>query len=296
MRETGGAAKANRVRLDTGASNDKSVTEQVDTTRAKQSPSVAQSSYAAKMNIYKQGIQNVGNSVFVLDMDKQIQSFCLATGGNFGSLFGSKGCFAVGVTQEELVFDIRSGSRQMGIFVPKGFCEGRELRETPMPSKDTLFQDFVSAPDAKACAPSAFGRICWDPKAEPANYIRVPPNLLLDRQDRTGNRRAAMEGWALPSMLAFFAERVWCLKAPKLLISMIGSSTDFEMNVLHRNQVLSEVMTVAKETEAWITTIGLDSGIGKHVGEAKRATGIKVPLIGIAPWGMIEGRQALWEK
>lgn len=53
---------------------------------------------------------------------------------------------------------------------------------------------------------------------------------------------------------------------------------------------------VAKETDAWITTIGLDAGIGKHVGEAKRATGIKVPLIGIAPWGMIEGRQALWDR
>jgi len=102
--------------------------------------------------------------------------------------------------------------------------------------------------------------------------------------------------WALPQLLAFFAERVWCIKPPKLLISLIGSTTDFEMNVIERNQILNEVMNVAKETDAWITSIGLDSGIAKHVGEAKRATGIKVPLIGIAPWGLVEGRQALWDE
>ena len=41
----------------------------------------------------------VGHSVFVLNMDSQLRSFCLATGGNVGSVFGAKDCFAVGVTQ-----------------------------------------------------------------------------------------------------------------------------------------------------------------------------------------------------
>lgn len=63
--------------------------------------------------------------------------------------------------------------------------------------------------------------------------------------------------WALPHMLIFFAERVWNLKLPKLVISMVGSSsTDFDMNVLDRNAIFHSVMNVAKETEAWITTTG----------------------------------------
>jgi len=33
------------------------------------------------------------------------------------------------------------------------------------------------------------------------------------------------------------------------------------------------------------------SGIPKYIGEAKRATGTKVPIIGICPWGVVDGRQ-----
>jgi hypothetical protein len=85
------------------------------------------------------------------------------------------------------------------------------------------------------------------------------------------------------------------LKPPKLVISMVGSSVDFDMNVLDRNAIFNGVMNVAKETEAWITTIGLDTGIAKYIGEAKRATSAKVPIIGVVPWGLVEGRQALWD-
>lgn len=241
-----------------------------------------------------------------IDFDTQVKAFCISTGGGTGSIFGGVGCFALGVTQEELVYDVRTGIRHLGIFVPKGFCEGRTMRQAPIPSRDIAFDEYIKSPCASSCS---YGRICWDPKSEPSNFIRVAPELLKSAP-KTGTLKSvgnlnskgsfhsavSTRSWALPQLLAFFAERVWCIKPPKLLISLIGSTTDFEMNVIERNQILNEVMNVAKETDAWITSIGLDSGIAKHVGEAKRATGIKVPLIGIAPWGLVEGRQALWDE
>jgi len=45
-----------------------------------------------------------------------------------------------------------------------------------------------------------------------------------------------------------------------------------------------------------VFTIGLDVGLARFVGEANRAADSKVPLIGICPWGMVEGRQMLWEE
>ena len=240
--------------------------------------------------------------------DEQVKTFCLDTGGNNGAVFGTDGCFAVGVQQEDLVHDMRTGVRKVGLFVPKGFAEGREVWKCGQPSKDMTFEEFLKPPTASH---SAFGRISWDSKAEPANYIRISPGLLQGQHVhhnalKSGVHSMQMDSevqdvsegrWALPHMLIFFAERVWNLKPPKLVISMVGSSsTDFDMNVLDRNAIFHSVMNVAKETEAWITTTGIDVGIAKYVGEAKAATNAKVPIIGIAPWGLVEGRQALWDS
>jgi hypothetical protein len=237
--------------------------------------------------------------------DAQVKDFCLETGGNKGTMFGADGCFAVGVQQEDLVHDLRTGVRKVGLFVPKGFSEGREVKTPACPSKNMTFEEFLKPPSSTH---AAFGRISWDSKAEPSNYIRVPPSLLAGQQDPQSVMRSPAKSvrdpvaqdqnelpgahWPLPHLLAFFAERVWNLKPPKLVISMVGSSQAFEMNVLDRNAIFHEVMNVAKETEAWVTTIGLDSGISKYVGEAKEATNAKVPLIGITPWGLVEGRYA----
>jgi len=239
--------------------------------------------------------------------DTQVKDFCLETGGNKGTMFGIDGCFAVGVQQEDLVHDMRSGVKKVGLFVPKGFSEGREVKTPACPSKSMTFEEFLKPPSSTH---AAFGRISWDSAAEPSNYIRVPSSLLAGQQDpqcllRSQGKSMCMHDpvaqdqnelsgarWPLPHLLAFFAERVWNLKPPKLVISVVGSSTDFEMNVLDRNAIFHTVMNVAKETEAWITTIGLDAGIAKYMGEAKVATNAKVPLIGITPWGLVEGRYA----
>ena len=45
----------------------------------------------------------------------------------------------------------------------------------------------------------------------------------------------------------------------------------------------------------WILTSGTDSGISKLMGEAKDTLKSSVPLIGMVGWGLVEGRQALWD-
>jgi hypothetical protein len=78
---------------------------------------------------------------------------------------------------------------------------------------------------------------------------------------------------------------------------MLGSTFDFDMDVENRIKLLNDLMLVAKETEAWVITLGLNAGLARFVGEAKstcEATG--VPLIGVCPWGLVEGRQALWDE
>jgi len=81
-------------------------------------------------------------------------------------MFGTDACFAVGVQQEDLVHDIHTGVKKVGLFVPKSFAEGREVWKCGQPSKDMTFEEFLKPPTASHLA---FGRISWDSKAEPAN-------------------------------------------------------------------------------------------------------------------------------
>ena len=64
-----------------------------------------------------------------------------------------------------------------------------------------------------------------------------------------------------------------------------------------RIKLMNSLMVLAKEIGAWVVTLGLDVGLSKCVGEAKRNCDAHgVPLIGLCPWGLVEGRQALWEE
>ena len=75
---------------------------------------------------------------------------------------------------------------------------------------------------------------------------------------------------------------------------MIGSSFDFDMKGEDRIRLLNELMQLAQQINTWIITLGLNVGLARFVGDAKAACDAKnVALIGMCPWGMVEGRQAL---
>ena len=214
----------------------------MDSSRSKNSPRTRKRSVAAAPVLGSRSSKDLAKEI-----DAQVKTFVLETGGNKGTIFGGDGCFAVGVEKEELVHDIRTGVRTMGLFVPKGFSEGREVKPPEAPSKGQTFEEFLDKPSPNHVA---FGRISWDCKAEPANYIRIPSNLLPENYQRTTTlvdaSQAATQSdtWALPHLLTMFAQRVWCLKQPKLVISMVGSTLDFDLdlNVHERNAIFNGVI------------------------------------------------------
>ncbi|KAJ1486491.1 hypothetical protein T484DRAFT_1789558, partial [Baffinella frigidus] len=213
-------------------------------------------------------------------------------------------------------FDVDGNARGgMNLFVPAGFANGRELMVPPNGSRGDDFKAFVE-PHFQHERKLSFGRISWDSAVNPAQYVRVPLKECLPAlasPSKNAPREAAREPHnqrrrvgrgelhtesdfgALPDLMKFFCERVWKLKRPKLLISVMGSSQECDIQMEDREALLNGFMELANETNAWIVTNGLDTGVSKLIGQAKKEKELKAPLIGIVPWGLVEGRQALWE-
>eukprot|EP00960_Hanusia_phi_P072534 767809-Hanusia_phi.AAC.1 len=217
-----------------------------------------------------------------------LRDFVRATGGGAGSFFGKHKCFALGVKRKGKETLSAKETVKFKYQIPSGFCEGR----MPKYAKDAQHVDgFYSFVSPSEDADVAFGCISWDASKDPACYVRIPE--LVSRTSVEDGR--GQDDAQLALLVVFFMERVWHLRTPKLLVSLIGSSLDFDMNIESRNAFFKHLVAVAKNTRAWITTIGIDAGVAKMVGEAKRASEADIPLIGICPWGLVEGRQALWD-
>jgi hypothetical protein len=102
-----------------------------------------------------------------------------------------------------------------------------------------------------------FGRIRFTQDPDPKPYIRVPwnpnkPELSTD-----------------PRLLLHFVESVWGLQRPNLLVSITGGATDTLQNSDDLQLVLSDLVSFARRTSAWLTTGGTHAGIMKLVGKHK---------------------------
>ncbi|KAL3836664.1 hypothetical protein ACJMK2_022086 [Sinanodonta woodiana] len=95
---------------------------------------------------------------------------------------------------------------------------------------------------------------------------------------------------------------VWGMEKPNLLISVTGGAKNFNMKPRLRDVFRRGLMKAAHSTGAWIITGGTHAGVMKHVGEAVKDYGLTstnqkhVVTIGIAPWGVIQNRDALINK
>ena len=162
-------------------------------------------------------------------LEEQIARFVKTTGGGQGAFFedDSQHIFALGVTKQVT----REGDKA-SIFVPKGFAEGRDLPHH-LSRTDAAWSEFVSPARFGSVA---FGRVNWDPKTDPALYVRISQELLNrdvgpdageDEEGNADGERGKGTGaeedvndqhfrliqrrqnWALPHLLTVFAERVW---------------------------------------------------------------------------------------
>ncbi|XP_040198533.1 transient receptor potential cation channel subfamily M member 7-like isoform X2 [Rana temporaria] len=89
----------------------------------------------------------------------------------------------------------------------------------------------------------------------------------------------------------------WRMQLPKLVISVHGGKQRFDLHP-HIKEALSRgLVKVATTTGSWIFTGGVDNGVAEHIGDALKENSSylnqKVCTVGIAPWGVVEGRQDL---
>ena len=130
-------------------------------------------------------------------------------------------------------------------------------------------QLFVMADGSQAC----FGTIAF------SNSFVAKPARFLGFADSTS-----------VAYLANFISHQWDLRTPDVLISVVGSAQDFQMSK-HLESIFSVgLSSAATTTNAWIFTGGTDTGVMKLVGAAMQEKDAgTVPLIGIGPWGAING-------
>ncbi|PIC34278.1 hypothetical protein B9Z55_013983 [Caenorhabditis nigoni] len=105
-----------------------------------------------------------------------------------------------------------------------------------------------------------------------------------------------------PLDVMYLMEKVWGLEAPRLVITVHGGMSNFELQERLGRLFRKGMLKAAQTTGAWIITSGLDSGVVRHVAKALDEAGIsarmrsQIVTIGIAPWGVIKRKERLIRK
>ena len=88
----------------------------------------------------------------------------------------------------------------------------------------------------------------------------------------------------------------WGAQPPKVIVSVQGGLTNFDLPPKVKRSFRKSLQKMASVPGCWIITNGLNVGIAKHVGDCMTAGFLRrnrAVVIGIAPWGVIAGRQFL---
>ncbi|PIC34271.1 hypothetical protein B9Z55_013977 [Caenorhabditis nigoni] len=122
----------------------------------------------------------------------------------------------------------------------------------------------------------SYGNIVFEGTAHHAQYARV--SFDTDPRD-----------------IVHLMMKVWKLRPPKLIITINGGLTKFDLQPKLARTFRKGIMKIAKSTDAWIITSGLDEGVVRHLDSALHDQGNhhaakKHVAIGIASWGMLKQR------
>ncbi|CAF4614262.1 unnamed protein product [Rotaria sp. Silwood1] len=116
-----------------------------------------------------------------------------------------------------------------------------------------------------------------DNKSHQADFIRIPHNAPVMQVHE-------------------FLNRHWSEGHPSLVISITGGAKEYNMKPRLLRAFRRGLLKVARTTGAWIITGGMNTGIMKLVGEIVQINPDRsrpIPLIGIATWGCVSGRDDL---
>ncbi|XP_046433242.1 transient receptor potential cation channel trpm isoform X2 [Neodiprion fabricii] len=101
-----------------------------------------------------------------------------------------------------------------------------------------------------------------------------------------------------PEPIVQLLRHEWNLDLPKLLITVHGGRSNFELQPSLKKVLRKGLLKAAKTTGAWIFTGGTNTGVTRQVGDAlllersNQRQG-RVVSIGIAPWGILENGHEL---
>ena len=96
-----------------------------------------------------------------------------------------------------------------------------------------------------------------------------------------------------PIFVGNFLFRNWKLPLPEVIITVSGGAQDFDMSPQLLSSFTHGLTSAASSAKAWILTAGTDTGVMKLVGMAMCNHRGNVPVVGIGPWGCIDGRERL---
>lgn len=88
-------------------------------------------------------------------------------------------------------------------------------------------------------------------------------------------------------------DHYWGLPKPEVLITVTGGAQDFELSTQLQQAFDRGLVSAATSAKAWLITAGSDTGVMRLVGDAIAKQDADVPLLGIFPWGVTNGREKL---
>ena len=121
---------------------------------------------------------------------------------------------------------------------------------------------------------SSHGQIKFRGVFQHANWIRVTPSASVRR------------------LIKLFDQH-YNLPKPEVLLTVTGGAQDFLLAPDNQLAFDRGIVSIASSAKAWIFTAGSDTGVMKLVGSAVSRNDVKLPVIGVAPWGASNGRDVL---
>uniref|UniRef100_A0A914HV67 Uncharacterized protein n=1 Tax=Globodera rostochiensis TaxID=31243 RepID=A0A914HV67_GLORO len=100
-----------------------------------------------------------------------------------------------------------------------------------------------------------------------------------------------------PADIMCLFENVWQLEPPKLIITIHGGMTNFDLQPKLSRVFRKGLLKAARTTGAWIFTSGINAGVVRHMAVALEQAiptskiHNKIVSVGIAPWGLLKRRE-----
>jgi len=82
-------------------------------------------------------------------------------------------------------------------------------------------------------------------------------------------------------LIRYYAEHVWQLPPPQVLLSISGGEDDYSLETSTQDALLFNMMEMTMKLDAWLITNGACTGFAKTVGAYRAKYAVTTPLIGI---------------